>query len=72
MLWFVKYCLNVYWGLVSEVYILLFSKDLIFMVFEFGVEFKSLFRVEKYFKVCLFFVKFIIILVLIKNCMYKM
>lgn len=60
MLWFVKYCLNVYWGLVSEVYILLFSKDLIFMVFEFGVEFKSLFRVEKYFKVCLFFVKFII------------
>lgn len=67
-----KYRLNAYRGLASEAYISLSSKDPIFTAFELGAELKSLSRVEKYFKVRSSSVKFIIISVLTKNCMYKM
>lgn len=43
--------LNVYRGLVSSVYIFLFSNDFILIVFELVREFRCVVKVEKYYKV---------------------
>lgn len=49
----VKICLNVYKGLVSCIYILLISEDLVLMVFDLVREFCYVLIIEKSFKVCM-------------------